>query len=166
MQMIIQLRKRIGNSLETGTLTGIAKLMRRPKRKLRRNLKRLMRPWQFYQTHKSESNTTWDLVWMICRMEWEEVDSEECRVECHLTWVVCQAVLAEWLLTLKIYSKCLWVDKWEAAWMIQASKVSWDEVVEVEAIHSVEWVDFNSKDGVPHEDVVVDGGGLHLTCEE
>ena len=50
--------------------------------------------------------------------------------------------------------------------MILASKVSWDEAAEVEAIHSVEWVDFNSKDGVPHEDVVVDGVGLHLTCEE
>ena len=61
----MKLKRHIENSPETGTLIDIVKLMRRLRRKLRRNLKRLMRPCTFFQTHKSESNMTWDIVWMI-----------------------------------------------------------------------------------------------------
>jgi len=113
---------------------------------------------------------TWDIVWMICKMECQEDLEEVCLVECSSTSVACLevvAVVVEWLLTLMRYSKCLWANKWEV-WMTVASKVLWDEVEEeVVDRRSAEWVDFNNKD-VALEGEVVDEEDQDLlsTCEE
>jgi len=104
-------------------------------------------------------------------MEWEAVDSVVCQVECTSIWaVVCLVeVQVEWLSTLTKSSKCLWDSRWGVkAWMTVASKVSWAVVEEVDRIHSVEWVDFNSKEEVQEEVVEheADQVRLHLICEE
>ena len=92
-----------------------------------------------------------------------------CLVECNSASMACLEVawveepVVEWLLTLMRYSRCSWVNRWEA-WMIPALKVLWDEVV-AEVV--VEVVDFNNK-GVVLEEVdsqIVREVGLVLTCE-
>ena len=60
MQTIMILRKHIESLLETGIQIDTVKLMRKQKLKLRRNLRRLTRQWQFSQIPKNENSTTWE----------------------------------------------------------------------------------------------------------
>lgn len=124
----------------------------------------------FWVILKSVKSMTWALVWMICKMEWEEVDSVECQEECSSTSVVCPEVLAaeqeECKSTQMKSSKCSWDNKWEE-WMTLASEVLWAVVEEQEQIHSEEWEEhFNNKDGVQEiEPLKEDEEGSISICE-
>ena len=101
-------------------------------------------------------------------MECPEDSEEVCLEECSSASMAClEVAVVEWLLIPMRYSKCLWVNKWEA-WMTLASKVLWDEVAEeVVDRRSAEWEDFNNRDvALEGEVVVVDEEDLLSTCEE
>jgi len=60
MLMMPPLRKHIKRQLVTGIQIDTVKLMRKQKLKLRRNLRRLTRQWQFSQIPKNVNSTTWE----------------------------------------------------------------------------------------------------------